>query len=408
MLLPNLFRTEYGKIVAVLVRSFGIARVGIAEDIASDTFLIAAETWGTKGLPANPTAWLYTTAKNRACDLLRREGVFVNKVQPELQRAPTTCGIDEPDFSPAGFKDSQLRMIFALCHPELNTETQVALCLRILCGFGVGEIAAAFLTSKDTINKRLSRGKNRLRKVMTNLELPADSELPTRLDGVLTTIYLLFNEGYYSTGTATNFRRDLCADAIRLTLMLTRNDLTDQPRVSALLALMCFHTSRFDARLTDNGDLIDYDDQDRSLWDERLVRQGSRYFERATAGGAVGRYQLEAAIAFMHTSPNPGPDKWPNILALYNRLLMKAYSPVAALNRTYALSRVHGAQAALNEALKINLRGHLGYQLLLGELYVQLEDEKLAQYHFNRALTLTRNPAVRRRITAKLAGCNQA
>lgn len=402
-MLPNLFRTEYGKIVAVLVRSFGIARVGEAEDIASDTFLLAAETWGTKGLPANPTGWLYTTAKNRALDQLRRKGVFTAKIRPELQRAEATSKLPEPDFSPAGFDDSQLRMIFALCHPELNTETQVALCLRILCGFGIEEIAGAFLATRSTVNKRLTRGKSRLRKVMTSLELPTEAALPARLEGVLTTLYLLFNEGYYATGTDTGFRRDLCADAIRLTLFLTKNERTNQPRVNALLALMCFHTSRFDARLSADGDLIDYDEQDRSLWDERLVDQGRYFLERATAGGEAGRYQLEAAIAFLHTDPEPGPDKWPNVLALYNRLLMRAYSPVAALNRTYAFSRVHGPQAALAEALKINLRGHLGYQLLLGELYREMNNKTAAEEHFGLALTFTRNPAVLRRIAGKLA-----
>jgi RNA polymerase sigma-70 factor (ECF subfamily) len=402
--IPPLFRTEYGKIVAVLVRSFGIARVGEAEDIASDTFLLAAETWGTKGLPANPTGWLYVTAKNRARDRLRREGVFATKIQPELQRAETTTEPPEPDFSPAGFNDSQLRMIFALCHPELKTETQVALCLRILCGFGIAEIAGAFLTTKSTINKRLTRGKTRLRGVMTDLELPGESVLPSRLEGVLTTIYLLFNEGYYATGTAASFRRDLCADAIRLALLLTKYERTNQPRVNALLALMCFQASRFDARLSAGGELIDYDDQDRALWDERLVSQGRHFLERATAGGETGRYQLEAAIAFLHTSPKPGPEKWPNILALYNRLLILDYSPVAALNRTYAFSRVHGPEAALAEALKIDLRGHLGYQLLLGELYRELGERRSAREHFELALGLTLNPAVRRRIGGKLAG----
>ncbi len=402
MLLPNLFRTEYGKIVAVLVRSFGIARVGEAEDIASDTFLLAAETWGRKGLPENPTGWLYTTAKNKARDQLRRNGVFAKKIKPELQRGEVSGEAVEPDFSPAGFKDSQLRMIFALCHPDLNTETQVALCLRILCGFGIDEIAGAFLTTKSTINKRLTRGKARLRKVMSNLELPSEAALPDRLEGAITTIYLLFNEGYYATSTTTSFRRDLCADAIRLALLLTHNERTNLPRLNALLALMCFHVSRFDARLNSDGDLIDYDEQDRSLWDQRLVRQGRYFFERATARGETDRFQLEAAIAFLHTDPQPKPDKWTNILTLYNRLLIKVYSPVAALNRTYAYSRVHGAEAALTEALKIDLRGNLSYQLLLGELYKELNDKSSAQEHFSLALGLTRNPAVRRRITRKV------
>lgn len=401
-MLPSLFRTEYGKIVAVLVRSFGLARVGAAEDLVSETFLLAAETWGMKGLPDNPTAWLYTVAKNKARDFLRREGLFAEKIRPALQQEGTVSETPDFDFSPAGFQDSQLRMMFALCHPALPAETQVPLCLRILCGFGIEEIAGAFLTSKSTINKRLTRGKARLRTAMTSLELPPEPELTDRLEGVLTTIYLLFNEGYHATAGSEAFRRDLCAEAIRLALLLTENERTNLPHVNALLALMCFQVSRFDARLGTGGELILYADQDRSRWDQRLIRQGRHFLTLATANGEAGRYQLEAAVAALHSQPEESTLKWPTILSLYNRLLRLQYSPVAALNRTYAYGRVYGPAAALAEALKIGLTGNLGYQLLLGELYRELGNEKQALEHFNLGLGLTANPAIRRLIERKM------
>ncbi len=401
-LLPQLFRTEYGKIVAVLVRSLGPARVSEAEDLVSDTFLLAAETWGMKGLPANPTGWLYTVAKNKARDLQRRNGRFQRKIQPEIQRTTALTETVDFDFSPTGFQDSQLRMIFALCHPALNTETQVALCLRILGGFGIEEISAAFLTSKSTINKRLTRGKARLREVLPDLELPPPPDLLPRLEGVLTTIYLLFNEGYHATATPMTFRRDLCADAIRLALLLTNNERTNLPRVNALLALMCFQASRFDARLTAEGDLIAYTDQDRNKWDQRLIKQGSHYLQLAQADRKPGRYQLEAAIACLHAQPQEHPEKWPAVLSLYNQLLMVHYSPVAALNRTYAYGQVHGPAAAIAAALQIDLKGHLSYHLLLGELYQEARQTEQAREHFGQARNLTKNPAAGRFIEEKL------
>ena len=402
-LLPNLFRTEYGKMVAVLVRSFGFSHVEEAEDLVSDTFTLAAETWGMKGVPENPTGWLYTVAKNNARDRLRRKGHFSDRIVPDLTRDQPLAEMPEPDFSPEGFQDSQLRMIFTLCHPALNTEQQVALCLRILGGFGIDEIAAAFLTTKSTINKRLHRGKSRLREELSTIELPPSSALNERLEAVLTTIYLLFNEGYHSIVTPETFRRELCADAIRLALLLTTNKKTNLPQVNALLALMCFQTSRFDARSGTDGEMILYAQQDRSLWDERLIGQGRKFLTAATASSENGRYHLEAAIAFLHTNPTESPEKWPTVLSLYNRLLQLHYSPVTALNRTYALSRIHGPKAAIAEALKIDLKGHLWYHLLLADLYGQTEEKAKAKAHLDQSLVLTKNPATKRFIAAKIA-----
>ena len=216
-LLPHLFRTEYQKIISVLVRHYGFEQLSVAEDIASDTFLIAAETWGIKGLPENPVAWLYTVAKNKSRDLLRRNAVFNEKLRPALKAELLTIPETDIDLSEENIKDSQLQMMFALSDPVLSLESQVALTLRILCGFGIDEIADAFLTNRETINKRLFRGKEKLRSAHIKISLPAAEEINKRIDAVLTSLYLLFNEGYYSSSQNSVLRKDFCLEAMRLT-----------------------------------------------------------------------------------------------------------------------------------------------------------------------------------------------
>ena len=216
-LLPHLFRTEYRKIISVLVRHYGFEQLSVAEDIASDTFLIAAETWGIKGLPDNPVAWLYTVAKNKSRDLLRRNAVFNEKLRPALKAELLTIPETDIDLSEENIKDSQLQMMFALSDPALSVESQVALILRILCGFGIDEIADAFLTNRETINKRLFRGKEKLRSAKIKISLPSAEEINKRIDAVLTSLYLLFNEGYYSSSQNSVLRKDFCLEAMRLT-----------------------------------------------------------------------------------------------------------------------------------------------------------------------------------------------
>jgi len=246
-IIPHLFRTEYRKIVAVLCRRFGFDQIEIAEDIASDTFLTAAQVWGLDGPPKNPIAWLYHVAKNKAKNHLLRDHLFEKKIVPDLMSAPPGIDETEVDLSPQNIDDSQLQMMFAICHPSLSPEAQIGLSLRILCGFGIEEIADAFLTNKETINKRLFRAKEKLREEKTRIEFPAPREIELRLETVLTTIYLLFTEGYYSVSRNETLRKDLCLEAIRLCHMLVDNESTNTPPVNALLALMCFHASRFEA-----------------------------------------------------------------------------------------------------------------------------------------------------------------
>ncbi len=389
-LIPHLFRTEYRKIVSVLCKAFGIAYLETAEDIVSDTFLLASETWGLKGLPKNPTAWLYTVSKNKALDFLKRNAVFNQKIVPEMKRPDT--GPNEPDIDLSGknITDSQLQMMFAICHPAISPDAQVGLSLNILCGFGAEEIADAFLSNKETIYKRLARAKEKLKSEHIAIELPPPEEIAKRTETVLKTIYLLFNEGYYSSSQNINLRKDLCLEAMRLNLMLTDHEQTNLPQANALLALMCFHASRFEARINQNGDLVLYEEQDESLWNRELIQKGEDYLNKASTGTRVSKYHLEAAIAYWHTHKKDSAEKWESILQLYNKLLLLEYSPLAALNRTYALSKANGKEEAIREAEKLDLKHYYLYHSLLGELYKEQDPQK-AIAHLQTALTLVKN-----------------
>lgn len=402
-LIPHLFRTEYRKIVAVLSRLFGIQHIEIAEDIVSDTFLAAAETWGLKGLPKNPTAWLYSVSKNKAIDFLKHRKVFTDKVAPGIRQDDKAAAEIEVDLSGRNISDSQLQMMFAICHPCNSTEAQIGLSLSILCGFGVEEIADAFLSNKETIYKRLARAKEKLRAENIRIEVPAQSEINSRLEAVLTTLYLLFSEGYYSDSQNKTLRQDLCVEAMRLNLMLLDNPATNTPAANALLSLMCFHSSRFEARTGSGGESVLYDAQDESLWNKELIQKGEYYLNRASSGRILSKYHLEAAIAYWHTQKADTKEKWENILQLYNRLLQLEYSPVAALNRTWALAKANGAAEAITEAEKLNLTDNHFYYTLLGELYKTI-DKKKARQHFISALVLAKSQEARQTIQVKMDG----
>ncbi len=400
-LLPHLFRTEYRKIIAVLCKTFGIDYIEVAEDIVSETFLLAAETWGQKGMPVNPTAWLYTVSKNKAIDVLKRNTHFQNKIAPQLQNEPAHSSEIEIDLSGKNINDSQLQMMFAICHPAISTEAQIGLSLNLLCGFGAEEIADAFLTQRDVIYKRLARAKEKLKTEKIKIELPPSAEIEKRLETVLTTLYLLFSEGYYSTSQNTILRKDLCLEAMRLNLMLLDFDQTNTPSANALLSLMCFHASRFEARIHPNGEIILYQDQDQSLWNDDLIQKGEDYLNKASTGNKLTKYHLEAAIAYWHTQKNDTTEKWENILQLYNRLLQIEYSPMAALNRTYALSKANGKSIAIREAEKLNLSGNHLYHSLLANLYEGVDNQKALQ-HLETALSLAKTTADKMLIAKKI------
>jgi len=379
-LIPQLFKTEYRKIIAVLCKLFGIVHIEIAEDITNDTFLLAAETWGLKGIPENPTAWLYTVAKNKTKDYLKRHKTFSEKIVPDFKLYQNQSEEFEVDLSHKNITDSQLQMIFAICNPIIPAEAQIGLALRILCGFGIEEIAEAFLTNKETINKRLFRAKEKLRTENINIELPTENDINTRLETVLTTLYLLFNEGYHSSTQQTHLRKELCLEAMRLNYFLIENETTNKPIVNALMSLMCFHASRFEARTNQIGEPILYDQQDRTLWNEELIAKGNYYLIQSAQGNELSKYHLEANIAYWHCSKMENPQKWNNILQAYNQLLLIEYSPITALNRTYALAQVKGKQTAIIEAEKLHLTDNHFYFSLLGYLHTDIDNAKAISY----------------------------
>jgi len=397
--------------VALICSRFGIEQMDAAEDVVSETFLAAAETWGLKGIPDNPVGWLYRVARNNTLNGLKHERVFRKKVKGALVKEMASHVEPELDISPANIMDSQLRMLFAVSHPSLPVEAQVSLGLRILCGFTIDEIAQALLTTKANINKRLYRAKERLRSAGVRLELPDQAGLDVRLDAVLITLYLLFNEGYYSMSPDNVLRKELCLEAVRLTYLLAEyleasNRGVVRADIYSLLALMCFQASRLDARVDAAGRLVLYEQQDSERWDTDLINRGNVYFVKACDSGVLSRYQLEAAIAWWHTHVRDGREKWENILMLYNKLLILDYSPVAALNRAYAYARVYGREAAIPEAEGLQLEGNLFYHSLLGELYMGVNDTR-AVSHFERALELSTTDAERAVLMEKIGKCRR-
>lgn len=404
-LIPHLFRTEYSKLVSVLSKTFGLDHIEIAEDIVSDTFMIAVQTWVIKGIPENPTAWLYTVAKNKTKDFFKHNSVFQKKIVPSIRNSSENSGDFEIDLSNQNITDSQLQMMFAICHPSISSESQIGLSLNILCGFGVEEIADAFLSNKETIYKRLARAKEKLKAEKIDVAFPPDAEIKERLDNVLTTLYLLFSEGYYSHSQNITLRKDFCVEAMRLTLMLIENELTNIPEASALMALMCFHASRFDARLNKEGEIILYEQQDENLWNKELIERGELFLNQSSTGTRLSKYHLEAGIAYWHTIKEESREKWESILQLYNKLLQVEYSPIAALNRTYALSKANGKEEAIKEAEKLDLNYSYLYHGLLGELYTGIHTEK-ALTHLEEALRLCKNENSRKVFQEKIAALN--
>ena len=381
-LLPNLFRLEFSKMVAVLCRHFGLQHIELAEDIASDAFLKAAEYWPVHGIPDNPAGWLYTVAKNKARDHLKHAAVFAQQVR---QAVKPTEAISEPDFefSTQTIADSQLAMIFAVCNPAIPQSAQICLALQVLCGFSIEEIAVAFLAKTEAIKKRLLRARTQLRNDRFRIET---GQLDSKVDTVLKTLYLLFNEGYFSKTHDQLIRKDLCSEAVRLALVLTQHPQTDTPAANALLALMCYQSSRLEARTDREGNILLFDEQDKRLWDRSLIDKGNYYLVNACTGEAASAYHLEAAIAYWHTTEEEG--KWTHILSLYDKL--PGHSPVTALNRLFALAKVYGPLQAIEEAEKLKMEDKGEYHQLLGFLYTGIQHDK-AMMHYKKAMALTRS-----------------
>jgi RNA polymerase sigma-70 factor (ECF subfamily) len=395
-IIEHLFRHEAGKIVSTLTRIFGIEHLNRAEDVVQETLARALQTWPYYGIPKNPSAWITQAAKNLAIDLIRRDKVFRKKegeIVHLMEQLSADAGIEAEGVAEDAIADDRLRMMFTCCHPVIPQEVQVALALKTLCGFSPGEIARAFLTSEAAIAKRLTRAKQKIREARIAFEIPAGDELISRLDGVLQTLYLLFNEGYKASGGEHLVRAELCHEAIRLTELVAEHPTGNQPRTHALLSLMLLNASRLPARLDADGNILRLEEQDRARWDQAMVARGMFHLMQSTAGDQVSAYHLQAGIAACHcAAPDYESTDWERILSLYDQLSEIDDSPVVALNRAVAVAHVHGPRAGIGAVEAIKDRQQLDcYYLLyavLGEFEADLDHRKIAAKHFRKALEL--------------------
>lgn len=390
----HLFRHEAGKMAAVLARLVGFQHLNTAEDIVQDTLLQALNVWKVKGIPENPSAWLYTVAKRKAIDVIRQRNTH-GHIEKELAKAFKSEWTLSPAINQLFFdheiEDSQLRMMFACCHPGIPYESQIALILKTLCGLSIPEIAHSFLTSDETITKRLYRAREKIRTEGIELEIISARTLHERQETVLHTLYVLFSEGYNSVHPDKLIRHDLCEEAMRLCLLLTKNKLTDSPDVNALLALMCYQASRSETRLDERGNIILLQHQDRSKWNQSLIKKGNEFLDKATLSKDVSEYHLEAAIAATHARAGKFEDTdWQNILMLYNLLSNVKADPVVELNKSIAIGFIKGAEEALHYLKKVQgLETNSIYYAALGDFHTRLNKQKEAEENYTKAISLT-------------------
>lgn len=408
----RLFRHEAGKMTAVLTRLLGLQRLSVAQDIVQDTLLQALHTWAYNGLPEKPAAWLYRVARNKAVDFLRREKTF-RQVSAALSRRlqseyTLTPAVNEA-FEEEQIQDSQLRMIFACCHPSIPEDAQIALALKTLCGLSVAEIARAFLKDEETIAKRIYRAREKMRTQNLTLALPAPHRLPQRLDAVLHCLYLLFNEGYHSSHPDQLIREDLCEEAMRLAFLLTQKDVTNTPKTNALLALFCFQASRLRARLDEEGNIVLLKYQDRSKWYRPLIGQGCRFLEAATKE-ETSLYHLEAAIAYLHaTAASFAATHWKAIHYLYEILYRQHPTVFVAFNKAIAASYAVSRQLGLEELQRLeDLHAYPLYHAAVGENLFEQGRKAEAIGHFQKALLLTRSGSGQRLLQTKIEACEKA
>lgn len=398
--------------VAILTRLFGLHNLELAEDVLQDTLHEALRTWGTNGIPDNPEGWLMTVAKRKAINIIKREKFyrsFAGDMDTLLKSEWTASYTMDQVFLEDEVKDSQLRMIFACCHPALPAEVTVALTLKTLCGFSVAEISAALLTPEANIQKRLYRAREKIRSENIDFTVPSGIHLLPRLDAVLLVIYLLFNEGYSATGDNPILREDLCLEAMRLGMLLTEHPATgDYPPLYALMALLCLHAARFDARLDPNNALVILQEQDRNSWNKELIDRGLEFLTRSATGDLATAYHLEAAIAAEHClAPDFASTDWDRIHSYYTALVRLKPSSVIRLNLAIAAGKKDGPLAAITLLHELERHKALeNYYLLyasLGEFYCQIGDRTNATDYFLRAKNLARSPAIRGLLDRKLA-----
>jgi RNA polymerase sigma factor (sigma-70 family) len=409
----HLFRHESGRMVAALTRVFGLHNLELAEDVVQDAFCRALEIWKLRGIPDNPSAWLMKTARNRALDVLRRERTartFAPEYGRLLETEWTLANAVAEVFDSTDVRDDQLRMMFSCCHNELPEAAQVMLVLSLVGGFGVREIAAAFVSSHAAVEKRLTRAKKTLKESGPLFDIADAEDFAQRLPAVQRALYLIFSEGYHGASARAVVRADLCREAIRLTQLLAKHSLAATPATHALLALMYLDAARLPARLDPAGNLTTLFDQDRSRWDRSMIAEGVAWLERSATGPQMSRYHVEAAIAAVHSQAQTiGETDWGEIVSHYDRLMAIAPSPIVALNRAIAIAQRDGPARGLEAIDAIAkpdvLDDYPFYHAARGELELRRGNEVAAQEHFQAAIGSARNSEERRFYESRLAAC---
>lgn len=412
-ILHKIHREEGGKIISVLTKIFGPSNIQLAEDVLQDAFIEAIEKWGNE-IPENPKGWIYTVAKNKAINTVNRkkyETQYQSEVTHLLTSDWTAGGAIDQLFSEEEIQDDQLKMMFTCCAPEINIDSQTALILKTLCGFGIPEIAKAYLVSEDTINKRLVRARKKIKATRSKFDLPKKEEINQRLSTVLNAIYLLFNEGYSASSGNKIIKFELCLESIRLTQLIIDSELIqNKGEAHALLSLMNFNASRFISRVSEDDEIVTMEFQDRSKWDQNLISKGITHLNRAIECDQISKYLILAAISANHCSaPSFQQTKWDQILSLYDQMLLIDNSPITQLNRAVAISMVHGKEKGI-ELLEF-LKGEkslMNYHRLfstLGDLYKETNQNNLAINEYQTALSLTKLDSEKKWIQSKIKKC---
>ena len=410
----HLFRRESGRMIAALTRIFGVHNLALAEDVVQDAFCRALEVWRIRGIPENPSAWLMATAKNAALDVLRRQRTaraFAPELGRFLESEWTLAPVVEELFSTGVIKDDLLRMMFSCCHPQLQEAAQVPLILHILCGFSVGEVASAFVSTHAATEKRITRAKKVLARSKRLFDTAAPADFSARLPAVHRALYLLFNEGYHGASSETAVRAELCREGMRLTAMLLEHPFGSTPATYALAALMALDAARLPARVDSSGNLISLLEQDRAQWDQQLVAEGLKFLELSATGCELTEYHVEAAIASVHACALRTEDTdWKAIVSLYDTLMRIRPSPVVALNRAIAVAQKEGPERGLDEIRSITARDRLAsypfYSAALGEIELRRGRPETAREHFRAARALARNSMERRFLDGRVTACD--
>ena len=410
-LVEHLFRHESAKMIATLTRIFGIEHLSLAEDVVQEALSRALETWPYRGIPEKPSAWIIRASRNLALDVIRRQKSFRAKEAEiaQLMEHDGSAG-ETATFSEHEIADDRLRMMFVCCHPVIPPEAQVALALKTLCGFSVAEISHAFLTTEAAIAKRLTRAKQKIEEARVPFEIPTGDELARRLDSVLQSLYLLFNEGYKASSGEKLVRGELCEEAIRLTELLAQHPAGNHPKTHALLALMLFNAARLAAREDDRGNLLRLEEQDRTRWDQAMIASGMSHLRESAPGGVVSEYHLQAGIAACHaTAKDYQSTDWARILSFYDRLMEFDDSPVIALNRAVAVANVHGPTTGLEAVRAIRdskkLASYYLFHAVIGELEMRLNNREAAAQEFRKAFELAETKPERALLLKRLRSC---